>query len=205
MPKSFTPEERERAVKEIDYYVQRDIAGGFRTRDDIITCATQLLIDDFDPELIKPLIIERTDFHFTHAQAQEARWPAVTDCDRLDRAFADLENRGIVCRQDFTCCGTCGAAEIGDEIDEARQGGMLVRGYAFYHMQDTEAAVEGHGVYLNYGATTEGELAAVRIGHEICDALRTESLSPQWDGSRETRIKVPVDWKRRRRPSCRAS
>lgn len=203
--KSLTQEERERAIKEIDYYVQRDVAGGFRTRDDIITSATEVLADDFDPELIKPLVVERTDFHFTQLRDQETRWPAVTDCDRLDRAFVALENRGVVCRQDFTCCGTCGVAEIGDEIEKARKDGSLVRGYAFYHTQDTESAVEGHGVYLNYGATTEGELAAVRIGHEICDALRAEGLTPDWDGSIKVRIKVPMDWKRRRKPACRAT
>ena len=57
---------------------------------------------------------------------EAAGWPALTDHDRLEQAFAALETQGVVCRQNFTCCGTCGVAEIGDdreieEIDGARR------------------------------------------------------------------------------------
>ena len=90
-----------------------------------------------------------------HIEAQKT-WPAITDCDRLDLSFVELESRGIVCRQNFSCCGNCGSAEIWDEIDEAHQS-KVIRGYVFYHMQDTESAVEGYGLYLNYGSVEEGE------------------------------------------------
>jgi hypothetical protein len=78
----------------------------------------------------------------------------------------------------------------------------LVRGYAFYHMQDTERAVVGDGVYLAYGAIEEGPFAATRIAQEICDALRAEGLVVEWDGTVEKRVLVKLDWKRRRKPSC---
>lgn len=206
-PQSVPPlsaDERERALVEIDGYARRDVAGGFRTESDIVQGVTEVLSDEFKNVDLSPLVAQRTrELLLEHEQAQAA-WPSVTDCDRLDRAFAELESRGIVCRQDFTCCGTCGSAEIGDEMAAVSATGMFVRGYAFYHMQDTEAAVDGHGLYLGYGATEEGELAAVRIGHEICDALKAQSLAPDWDGSWQTRIKVPLDWKRRRKPTCSA-
>jgi len=43
--------------------------------------------------------------HIVHLLLDAQReWPSVTDCDRLDRAFADLNGRGIVARQNFACC-----------------------------------------------------------------------------------------------------
>jgi hypothetical protein len=50
-------------------------------------------------------------------QEQES-WPILTDFDRLELAFDMLEDEDIVARQHFTCCGTCGAAEIGIEMDD---------------------------------------------------------------------------------------
>lgn len=132
-----------------------------------------------------------------HEQDQET-WPQTTDCDRLDSAFESLECAGILTRQDFSCCGTCGAFEIQDEMDKVVKSGKNVRGYAFYHMQDTESAVEGGGLYLNYGALQDGEAAAVEIGKEIAAILKQRGLEVFWDETWEKRIGVKMDWKRRR-------
>src|SRR5262249_18722591 len=109
-----------------------------------------------------------------------------------------LTQSGIVCRQDFSCCGTCGVAEIGAEMEAEREAGIRVRGYGFYHMQDTESAAEGYGLMLNYGAVAAGEAAAGQSGREIVAALEAHGLTTQWDGSWQKRIGVQLDWKRRR-------
>ena len=88
---------------------------------------------------------------------------------------------------------------------EVRKKGQLVRGYGFYHMQDTEHAVEGGGVDLGYGADEKGEPAAVGIGRGISDALRAYELTVEWDVTMQKRIKVVLDWKRRRSPKCSRS
>jgi hypothetical protein len=132
-----------------------------------------------------------------HFQAQTA-WPDRTDCDRLDEAFAVLEARGIICRQDFTCCGTCGHSEIGDEIAAAEEAGGTVRGYAFYHMQDTESAVDGGGLYLKYGAVAAGEATGVAVGRELAEVLTAHGLTTEWDGTLAQCVAVKLDWKRRR-------
>jgi hypothetical protein len=64
-------------------------------------------------------------------------------------------------------------------------------------MQDTEAAADGHGLHLNYGAVEEGEEPALRIGNEIIDALQRHGLKAVWDGTWSKRIAVKLDWKRR--------
>jgi hypothetical protein len=69
-------------------------------------------------------------------------------------------------------------------------------------MQDTDRAVEGAGVYLGYGSAQGGGADAAQVAREICAALREEGLEPQWNGSVEQRVFVPLEWKRRRRPTC---
>jgi hypothetical protein len=64
-------------------------------------------------------------------------------------------------------------------------------------MQDTESAVEGYGLYLNFGAVKKGERPSLRIAHEIVDALQRHGLRTEWDGNWSNRIKVRLDWKRR--------
>jgi len=64
-------------------------------------------------------------------------------------------------------------------------------------MQDTEGAADGYGLYLNYGATEEGEQPALRIGNEIIDALQRHGLKTDWDGTWSKRIGIKIDWKRR--------
>ncbi len=127
----------------------------------------------------------------------QATWPEITDCDRLDDALDELTRHGIVCRQNFTCCGNCGVTEIGDEMEVERRAGRNVRGYAFYHMQDTESAAEGCGLYLHYGAVAQGETAALGVGREIIAALTAHGLATRWNGRSDTRLKVELDWKRR--------
>jgi hypothetical protein len=131
-----------------------------------------------------------------HAQAQAA-WPRVTDCDRLLQVFSQLERRGIICREDFTCCMTCGTSEIGDEMEEAG-GKAKVKGYVFYHRQDLEGAVESGELMLAFGAWDGTPESGGRIGTIVADALRAGGLTVDWNGTFKKRIAVRIDWKRRR-------
>lgn len=139
-------------------------------------------------------------------RAAEQGWTGLTDNDRLDRAFAALEARGILARQDFSDCGTCGAGEILGLAEASRADGRAMRGYAFFHQQDTDALLDGStGLYLSYGAdlpadTDEAayETAATAIGHEVAEAVRAEGLAIDWDGDLGQRIGVRIDWRRRR-------
>ena len=187
---------------EINGYIQRDIAAGFRPESEIIEGVIELLSDDYDEAQLRPAVERQMRESLdAHLNAQKT-WPETTDCDRLDQAFASLEATGILCRQDYSCCGTCGAGEIWDEMETMDKSGEAVRGYAFYHQQDTESAAEGHGLYLNYGSLEKGERALIAIAHEICNGLRAFGLTVDWDGDSARRIFVKLDWKKRRAPRC---
>ena len=100
------PRTLQETIDEMRGYVQRKTAAGFDPPADIQASAVEAFSDDQAPEVLRP-IAERLTREAVEAQlAAQERWPAVTDCDLLDRAFEELERAGIVSRQDFTCCRT---------------------------------------------------------------------------------------------------
>lgn len=179
-------------------HVRREVAGGYYDDDAILTNAHALFGDDLPADQLRHAASAALRAALADHRAAERDWHDATDCDRIDAAFAALEAQGIVARQNFTCCGTCGASEIWDEIEAAQADGVAVQGYAFFHMQDTDAAVDGHGLMLHYGACEGGEAASIAIGHRVVAALEAQGLVTCWDGALRQRIGVPMDWKRRR-------
>lgn len=179
---------------ELRDHVDRRVAEGFDTEEDI----AESTVDYFElPERnlgrIKGLVRDA----MARQKKAQADWPAVTDCDRLDACFVELEKDGIVARQNFTCCQTCGHAEIGMEIEEAQKKGA-VTGYTFYHQQDTESAADGGGIFLAYGSLAGGEPKSLEVANRIVDTLKRSGLTVTWEGTANKRIQIALDWKRRR-------
>src|SRR5687768_11843167 len=81
-------------------------------------------------------------------RTQQRGWGVVRS--NLTLAFAELNQLGVLARENFTCCGSCAAAEIHHE----RDGSQHWHGYLWYHQQDTESLVASPdgSVYLGYGA-----------------------------------------------------
>lgn len=186
------------ALADLEGFIGRLVAAGFESPEEILQAARDYLGEDLDQQRIDiesgPMLERALAAH----AAAEKTWPALTDCDRLDAAFAALDRKGVIARQNFSCCGNCGSSEIWDEVDAARDAGDPAQGYAFFHMQDTERATEGDGLYLNYGAVEDGEAAALAVGHQIVKAIGSAGLTADWNGSWDQRIHVALDWKRRR-------
>ena len=94
-------------------------------------------------------------------------------------------------RMDFTCCQTCGHAEIDDELGPARE----ERGYTFFHQQDTERIADGQ-LYLAYGAFGP-EVTEEAIAGAVVERLRAEGLAVTWNGETTSRIEVAIgDWRK---------
>lgn len=196
-PEPMVTEEAE-ALDLLRTQIERDVAGGFYDEDEILRSAAAGFEEILDAKLLRRQAQQYLRDALAHHSAEQRTWPEHTDCDRLDAAFEALEAEGVIARQNFSCCGTCGSSEIWDEVSAAEEAGASPRGYAFYHMQDTEAATEGGGLYLNYGACGEGEAAALEIAREIVARIEEHGLKTHWDGTWETRIGIDIDWKRRR-------
>ena len=178
--------------------VRQQVADGYTSPDQIVVnLAERFEIPAHDSR--RPVLVALVREAIADHQRQQAGWPALTDCDRLDRAFASLEAAGVVARAHFTCCQSCARSEIGGEVATVRARGREVRGHVFFHAQDTERAVAGHGLLLGYGPVGQPSPAATEaIGHVVVEALREAGLQPVWNGSAAQRIAVPLRWQRRR-------
>jgi hypothetical protein len=187
------------AFDNLDDFIRIQVAAGFATIDDIVDDAVEVFADaSSDPSPLRAAATAIAGRALTAHLTEQASWPATTDCDRLDAAFAELDRTGIAARQHFSCCGTCGAHEIHDEMNQAEKAGTPPRGYTFFHIQDTEHAVAGESLYLSYGAVDSDQTASVKIGHEVVGILGRHGLSPSWNGKPAHRIAVPLHWQRRR-------
>ena len=143
----------ETILADIRSCASKRVKEGFEDEEAIIQALTDQCEDEYNRNDLRPHIARITrELLQEHLHAQ-ADWPASTDCDKLDTAFDRLEQQGIVARQNFTCCQNCGHTEIDDEITKALNV-REVKGYVFYHMQDTENAAEDGLLYLAYGSLT---------------------------------------------------
>ncbi|MGH7169227.1 MAG: DUF6891 domain-containing protein [Gemmataceae bacterium] len=185
------------SIEEIRSFVAQHVAEGFDSAEEIIDSAIECFEVEENEELCRAIAGFTAERMAEHLRSQ-SQWPKPTDCDRLDWAFEELERSGIVARQNFSCCGNCGHSEIWAEIKQAKEE-HPVEGYVFYHMQDTESAVEGGYLYLAYGSVEEGEEALTAVGRKLVLALECAGLRTEWNGQADTRIRiVDLDWKRRR-------
>ncbi|MDR2281267.1 MAG: hypothetical protein LBE07_10490 [Gordonia sp. (in: high G+C Gram-positive bacteria)] len=135
---------------------------------------------------------------------QQASWGDVPK-SRLTEAFDELATIGVVAREDFTCCGTCGSAEIFDERDDSREW----RGYVFYHSQDTDGIFDNRQTYLGYGAflpayfaeeqwvalsDTQKDAEYERIVRELMSEVRAvlerHDIVVEWSGDLAVRIRL---------------
>jgi hypothetical protein len=186
-------------LEDIRMSAARAVKEGFRSEEQIVDGITEMVEDEHKRSDLRPHVARITAKLLREHRRAEATWTTPTDCDRLDVAFANLEQQGIVARQNFTCCQNCGHAEVGEEIEEAQ---MLqeVKGYTFYHMQDTESAAETGTLWLAYGSLSGDEGDSVAVGRAVAAAIGDVGLTVKWDGSLSKRICVTgMEWKRRRK------
>lgn len=170
-------------VEEIEAYARPLVNGGFRARDEVIEDGVEYFEDQYAEEDLTAVV----DRLWRERLAEQSSWPAQTQAEHVLAALTALSAKGIVGRANFTCCNTCGAAEIGDEAADGD------RGYVFFHQQDTESAAAGGGLYLSYG--TLGATDPTTIANEVVDALTAVGVPTVWNGQVNTRILVsPLEW-----------
>jgi hypothetical protein len=134
-------------------------------------------------------------------RADEAAWVAVTDNERLSAAFALLEARGLICRENYLCCSTCARTEMEDEISFQQEEGKSPRGYAFFHDQDlADACLWGRALKIVCGPADWKAADAETIGSEVREGLERAGLSVRERFVSSTPIKlfdVDLVWRKR--------
>jgi hypothetical protein len=187
---------------EVRSFVAKRVAEGFDSEEDIVEDALEYFAEEFEDNLQLSAMARKfaAELMASHLE-EESHWSDETDCDRLDHAFDELETLGIVARQNFTCCQTCGHAEIWEEIEQVKQD-FEVKGYVFYHMQDTDRVVEEGRLYLAYGALDNADESTIQVARTVAQTMQKYGFRVDWNGSLDKRICLEnLNW-RRRRQAC---
>ncbi|MEW1693345.1 DUF6891 domain-containing protein [Streptomyces sp. NPDC091265] len=177
---------------QLEERVRELLRGGYGSVTELAETAEDYLVKDgVHPVTLAQarLLVERL---WLERVEEQRLWSDVTDADRLERAFAALDGRGITAREHFACCRSCGLSEIhGDGRDDAR-------GFVFFHLQGTEGAAAGHGLSLYYGGFDGSAETTTAVGREVAAALGDAGLTVEWDGSPDQAIELTdLDWRKR--------
>ena len=172
------------------------VYGGFCAQREANEYLNDILEEDVDEAKMRQLI----GIRFAEKAVEEAGWPAVTDCDRLDAAFADLDNSGIISLQNAGYTMSDGLGDIWEAF--SRSGNGMPNGYCFYHEQDLERAVNGEGLTLAFGDMEDTPAGKAEVARMILSTLRDHGINADWDGDPDRRIDIPcITWHRRYKPS----
>ncbi|MEU0093455.1 hypothetical protein [Kribbella sp. NPDC006257] len=183
---------------ELRSHVRVWVHPGFTPRDEVLAAAQEYR-DGAEWALTDRQVELLVDGVWQARLAEQSAWPEQTDADRVAAAFAELDAGGVVARMNFTCCQTCGVAEIDDE----RPADRVSTGYVFFHQQDSERlGDEPAHLFLAYGTLDpiRGQVAEQdeEVGRRVETALRAQGLPVEWTGSSQQRISVgPITWQRR--------
>lgn len=130
---------------------------------------------------------------------EKKEWPKITDCDRLDTAFAALQKRGILALHNAGYTQSDGYDDFLAALARHPNKSSIV-GYCFYHGQDVERAIQGGGLYFAFGPVDPKaeENEGPKIGSTVRDELERAGLHVDWDGTFAKRMSVPKFlWQRR--------
>lgn len=191
------------------------VAAGYDNRESIIFAAVnEALIESGLPKFwLEEQASRLTDASMRFHLKMQKSWLDETDCDRLDEAFAELDRAGIVARQNYQCCITCGREAIWEQIRAAEvtsiaRDGAPTIGYVFFHQRDTEDAVRNNHLPLSIGATKAETLDAEEtklIASLVVETLKRYGFEVNWNGEASSRIHIDnLQWQYRRLESWEA-
>jgi len=165
---------------------------GFYSPDEVQDMIGDILEDAADENKVRGAVAPE----FEKKAIAEISWPQITDCDRLDEAFSDLNDSGVIGLQNAGYTMSDGISDVSEELEYRDRSG--VKGYCFYHGQDLERAVEGGGLMLAFGDIKDTDEGKRAVGGLVAEALSKVGFEVDWNGDPEKRISVPkLDWKRR--------
>lgn len=123
------------------------------------------------------------------------------DQERLNLVFKEFRKRGLIGRQNFSCCGSCAGAELANWYGALRKAGkgLKYKGLVFYHRQNTENLRDTGKTYLAYGDLSHYEgsevkfktpLSTKEVGEIITDVLKQHNMYFEWDGDPGQKILI---------------
>lgn len=176
----------------LEQRVRLAIVAGYDGREQLNELAQEYLVTKERRPVSAAQAGQLVDRLWLERVAEQSAWVGETDPERLTRAFLALEGSGVTARENFTCCRSCGQAEIG------AAGPSDARGFVYFHQQCTDAAAAGHGLMLLYGGFDGTAETTASIGRAVVTALDAVELPACWDGDPSRGVEVkPMDWRKR--------
>lgn len=171
------------------------VQSGFLDKEDMMTDVEDYLSDvSYDHDWAQK---EIKNTYGKWMQSQTG-WPAITDFDKLVKAFDKLYSSGIVALHNAGMTKQDGEGDTREIHDDLLQEGVQTRGYCYYHWQDIERVVDDGQLYIGFGDFDNDDKKALIIGKEVVAALTKQGFSIQWDGTVQTRILVTgINWQKR--------
>ncbi|WP_254508408.1 DUF6891 domain-containing protein [Anatilimnocola floriformis] len=177
-----------------DYILQKIktyVWSGFYSPEEVDSMIDDILEEDANEAMLRAAV----EPEFAAKAAAEEDWPEETDCDRLDGAFEELNDGGIIALHNAGYTMSDGLSDVSEELHE--RGRDQVRGFCFYHGQDLERAVDGGGLMLAFGAIPDEPAKNKKIGELLKYTLEEWGFTVEWSGDVGTRLSLPtLDWKR---------
>ena len=121
--------------------------------------------------------------------------------ERLNDAFKLLRKQGLIARQSFGCCGSCGSYEIATKMEEMLDAGKSALGYVFYNKQSAEAFNGDRADGLLYISYADGSTnkypnntpkSSEEIGKMVLLAMKLSGLVAEWNGDTDTCVLVKL-------------
>lgn len=120
---------------------------------------------------------------------------------KLSEAFKLLRKEGLIAKQNFACCGSCGCYEIGEQAKaRAKKFGKFPKGFVFYNRQSTQGMYQTGTVHLSYGCfeTRNGKqrkecFSDEEIGNLVVDKMSEVGLATEWNGDTGKCVLVDVE------------
>ncbi len=191
-PAEEVPELPDEIRRQVEDRVRLLLRCGYDDRAQLTEDAEEWLVDGDERPVSRAQAGHLVDRLWLERLGEQETWRTTTDPELLTRAFDTLNTQGITARENFTCCRTCGTAEIGAERAEGDHG------FVYFHTQCTESAAEGHGLTLLYGGFDGSAETTAAVGREVVAALDAAGLSAVWDGNPDKAIEVrPLIWRKR--------
>jgi hypothetical protein len=183
---------------EVTRQIRRLVRGGFMGIDRIVEVVCQELYEPGELDANEVTACLSEELRALHEEALS--WPPITDCDRLDAAFAAMSARGIIALQNAGYTQSDGHDDVSNYVEHHPARSELI-GYCFYHGQDLERAIDGEGLHLAFGLIdpTEEQSRGPIVGRVVVEEIDRVGLRTEWDGTFDNRIFIPAfDWKQRR-------
>ncbi|MEM8671383.1 MAG: hypothetical protein AAGG48_27935 [Planctomycetota bacterium] len=173
------------------------VRSGFYDRDRLIQVFTEEM---YEPgELNAREVTAEIDTQCVQYETEKQSYPDTTDCERLDRAFEKMNDRGVLALQNAGYTQSDGFEDVGEVYLQHPDQASII-GYCFYHGQDLQRAVNGGGLYFAFGPVdpVDEQTVGIDVGNIVREELKNAGLSVEWDGTFEQRLGVPkVKWQKR--------